>query len=234
MFIYKITNTINGKSYIGLTTKSITHRFNEHLHQSKSITKPKYPLQLAIIKYGSENFTIDEIDTARGYDELKEKEIFWIKYYNTFNGIGYNLTAGGELIWANQTKEFRNYHSKQVKQGWKNISPERRAEMSKAKSKIWHDRDEIHKNAITQQRIAGHKKFWGNMSKEERAKHAIKGGAGARRRHYILFDPDKKQHEVYGLRKFCIERNLNYTALVAMITQQRYEHVHGWTGYKVK
>lgn len=96
MFIYKITNRINNKIYIGqVYNKTIYDRFNRHIksasHDSKSY------LGRAIAKYGENNFVIEEIDKADSLEELNNKEKYWIKYYNsTDKNIGYNLTPGGD------------------------------------------------------------------------------------------------------------------------------------------
>ena len=51
----------------------------------------------AIRKYGPDNFIIEEIDTAQTKEELNEKEIYWIDFYNSNSpDIGYNMTHGGE------------------------------------------------------------------------------------------------------------------------------------------
>ena len=96
MFIYKITNTINNKVYIGqVYNKSINARFDRHV-------KGAYPdnpmlIDRAIYKYGKENFIVEQIDTANSIKELNEKEKYWIKFYNsTDRKFGYNLTPGGE------------------------------------------------------------------------------------------------------------------------------------------
>ena len=94
MIIYKITNKINNKEYIGLTTKSIEIRFKGHQYIS-NIGQGFY-LHSAMRKYGVENFYITYIDKAESINELKEKEIFYIKKYNTFIN-GYNLTKGGDF-----------------------------------------------------------------------------------------------------------------------------------------
>lgn len=95
MFIYKITNKINNKIYIGqVYNKTIYDRFARHIKEA-SETHPII-LDRAIYKYGSENFIIEQIDEATSLPELNEKEIYWIKYYNSTNkNIGYNLTPGG-------------------------------------------------------------------------------------------------------------------------------------------
>lgn len=91
MLIYKITNKINGKIYIGQTRQSLAQRWSKHCKQKK--TNYMYS---AIHKYGRENFTIEEIDRASSEQELNEKEIYWISFYNSTNReIGYNIKEGG-------------------------------------------------------------------------------------------------------------------------------------------
>lgn len=93
--IYKITNKHNGKIYIGQTNKSIIERFNEHIENAKC--NKKYILSKAIRKYGIENFDIIEIDQCKSKNDINEKEIYWIDYYNSNNrNFGYNMTSGGE------------------------------------------------------------------------------------------------------------------------------------------
>lgn len=96
MFIYKITNTINKKIYIGqVYNKSVQDRFERHIRE----VNPKHPIILdrAIYKYGKENFVCEQIDSANSLEELNQKEKYWIKYYNSTNrNIGYNLTDGGD------------------------------------------------------------------------------------------------------------------------------------------
>jgi group I intron endonuclease len=106
--VYKITNKINGKSYIGVTTKSLQERFDAHLYRANA---EKSAVQKAMKKYGKENFTIELIDTADSKDELFEKETSWIAHFNTFNGHGYNLTLGGGGI-VEMSEDIKNKISK--------------------------------------------------------------------------------------------------------------------------
>ena len=95
-FIYKITNNINNKIYIGKTNRDISIRFQEHIDSSNSINSPSYNYHLhrAFRKYGIENFSIDKIEeVSEGL--INEREKYWIKYYDSYNN-GYNLTLGGE------------------------------------------------------------------------------------------------------------------------------------------
>ena len=93
-FIYKITNTINGKSYIGQTIQNVKERFYQHCATKCSKAVSNMAIHRAIKKYGKSNFTvevIEEIDSAN----LNDRERYWIKYYNSYNN-GYNSTKGGQ------------------------------------------------------------------------------------------------------------------------------------------
>lgn len=92
-YIYKITNKINGKVYIGQTKKTIEERFQEHLKKAKIHTN-RY-LYDAMNKYGYENFIISQIEKCPD-NNLDEREIFWIAFYQSNNKLyGYNMTVGG-------------------------------------------------------------------------------------------------------------------------------------------
>ena len=93
-FIYKITNTINGKSYIGQTIQNVKERFYQHCATKCSKAVSNMAIHRAIKKYGKSNFTvevIEEIDSAN----LNDRERYWIKYYNSYNNR-YNSTKGGQ------------------------------------------------------------------------------------------------------------------------------------------
>lgn len=93
--IYKITNVINGKIYIGLTTEGYKRRFNRHLECSRNANNNRH-LMRAIRKYGSENFIIEVIETCTDYVILCEREKYWIKKLKSYErNIGYNMTMGG-------------------------------------------------------------------------------------------------------------------------------------------
>lgn len=87
--IYKITNQINGKVYIGQSI-DIKRRWYDHKRFSSYLETALY---YAIRKYGIENFKFEIIEEC-SVQELDEKEIYWIKKYDTFKN-GYNETEGG-------------------------------------------------------------------------------------------------------------------------------------------
>ena len=91
-FIYKITNNINNKLYIGKTERTIAVRWNEHLRHID--TYPNIPLYRAMKKYGIESFQINEIEECDN-QQVNEREQYWIAFYNTYED-GYNCTRGGD------------------------------------------------------------------------------------------------------------------------------------------
>ena len=93
-YIYKITNQINGKLYIGKTLESIEHRWKQHISDSKKENIKNRPLYSAFNKYGIENFTIEPIEECEVKD-IDERERYWIEYFNSFEN-GYNATLGGD------------------------------------------------------------------------------------------------------------------------------------------
>lgn len=87
--IYKITNTVNNKSYIGQTRQSIQFRWNQHTSK-----KDNTYFHNAIQKYGKDNFTIEILEECN-VEVLNEREIYYISKFDTFKN-GYNLTIGGD------------------------------------------------------------------------------------------------------------------------------------------
>lgn len=87
-YIYKTTNKLNNKIYIGQKKSPI-------FLENKYLGSGKY-LKRAIKKYGEENFMVELVDTANSREELSELEIFYIKKFNSTDiSIGYNIAKGG-------------------------------------------------------------------------------------------------------------------------------------------
>ena len=130
-YIYKITNIINNKLYIGQTRKTIEERFQTHLKNAqKHINRYLYD---AMNKYGYDNFIcslIEECDDSL----LDEREIYWIKFYNTTDkSNGYNMTigGGGGNTWTNNPhKEETSKKISEHNKGKHQISPELREKLN--------------------------------------------------------------------------------------------------------
>lgn len=151
MVIYKITNTVNGKVYIGKTIKTMEKRWVRH----KSLSfKKKTPLYLALQKYGFESFLIEEIDKASTLEELNEKEKQWITHYQSKDREkGYNMTDGGDG--GEQSPEILERVA-DMKRG-KPLSKEHRENISKGLiGKTGHPISEETKNKISKSIIAKH------------------------------------------------------------------------------
>lgn len=88
--IYKLTNLVNGKAYVGQTTRSLDLRFKQHATCKTSL------IGKAIRKYGTENFSREKIEECDTLEWLNEREKFWIAYFNCKVPNGYNQTDGGE------------------------------------------------------------------------------------------------------------------------------------------
>ena len=88
-YIYKITNNINGKIYIG-QTNDLKRRTQEHKHDKR---KDKY-LYRAIKKYGWDNFSVDILYYGEDYNKEEKK---WIEFYGSRNREkGYTVAEGGQ------------------------------------------------------------------------------------------------------------------------------------------
>lgn len=163
MFIYKVTNKINGKSYIGQTIGNIVTRFNKHCDKASGCSA----LSLAIQKYGKDNFTIEEIGGANNQSELNYQEWILIFKHNTLSPNGYNLRHGGGAK-GKMTDEVKNKLSKKLSGRISSHKGKKHTEQSKLNMSIgslgqkgWplgknHNLDSNFKNAISN---GGGKKF---------------------------------------------------------------------------
>lgn len=89
MIIYKFTNLVNGKCYVGATKQSLEIRIAEHKRKKLGTLYP------VIEEVGTKNIKFEIIDTAETIEELNTKEIYWIDKLNTMTPNGYNLCIGG-------------------------------------------------------------------------------------------------------------------------------------------
>ena len=110
MVIYKITNQLNGKIYVGQTKYPIEKRFLQH-------SKADSPLGQAIRQCGIQNFTIEVIERCQSQEQLNEREIFWINALNSTQPYGYNVRDGGggyerQIKVSRKTDDCSAFHEK--------------------------------------------------------------------------------------------------------------------------
>jgi len=144
-FIYKITNNINGKFYIGFTSqKNPKLRFNQHLSSARSKKLNNQPIIRAIKKYGEDNFSFDILLEGDEDFLLKKEEPRLIEelkpeYNATFGGegvLGYKHTQQSKDICRLSTLgkkecEFhKEWRAKKIKDGWDNQSNEKKIEIA--------------------------------------------------------------------------------------------------------
>ena len=94
--LYKITNVVNGKCYIGITKHGAKQRFASHITSSRKGSNTA--LHRAIRKYGESNFHVEQLVVCKANQYLKDLEVRAISAYGTRSPHGYNLTAGGDGV----------------------------------------------------------------------------------------------------------------------------------------
>jgi group I intron endonuclease len=144
--VYCVTNLVNGKMYVGQTTRTISARWNQHKNK---LRKSCTALSNAIALYGANSFEIKEVCKASNKDELDFLEAKFIADLGTLSPNGYNLRLGGStygkfseeakarLKAARNTETARRRASAISRANWKN--PEYRQEMSTMAKAMWKD-----------------------------------------------------------------------------------------------
>ena len=86
VYVYLLTNDVNGKQYVGISYQPFTRWYN-HMHADSTVGK-------AIRFYGRENFTMEVIDYSDREGALK-LEAHYVSELKTLGPVGYNMKAGG-------------------------------------------------------------------------------------------------------------------------------------------
>lgn len=125
MVIYKITNLINGKVYIGQTRRGFEQRMKEH--QNAAARGDGFYIGSAIAKYGWDNFSAEVIAETSDESVLDELEKYYIQKYKS-DIVGYNLAPGGDTNTMDSPK-VKAHHDAIMR------SPEVRAKISQTVSR---------------------------------------------------------------------------------------------------
>lgn len=119
MLIYKITSKLNGKCYIGQTTRNAKVRIYEHKYKKSLIGE-------AILKYGESNFQVEYLDACMTQEELNEREAYWILNLDTIQPNGYNKAIVASKFGENNGFFGKNHSLKTIEMNKEN-QPTRKA-----------------------------------------------------------------------------------------------------------
>jgi len=183
LIVYKITNTINGKCYVGMSRQTLNQRWSNHLQNYRS-SKRGSRLYAALSKYGPDAFTREIIAYASSEDELRSLETSYIIQFDSYNN-GYNCNLGGAGFLV-----FPEHIKRKISEAQKGkiIPAESRQRMSLAKQ--------------GDSRCADH--F---------GAHTSKGNANPRARAFLIRFPDDSEHTIVGLREFCRQHKIAHCKL---------------------
>jgi len=195
--IYKTTNLVNQKIYVGQHNTSADDGY----------LGSGLLLERAIEKYGVENFKRSTIEFCTSFN-VNEKEIYWIDKLNATNPeIGYNLAKGGNGgFTTNWNEEQRKEISQRMKNWWDNISFEdkenhrNKVSLKKSGKKMSNEGKKVRKNSCI--------KWWETHEEElsyRKYKYSGKGNPN-HKYFYRIFQNEKLIEETYNIRDFC-ERN---------------------------
>ena len=157
-YIYKTTNLINGKIYIGQ-------------HQSKKNDDSYFGsgkiLQNALKKYGIESFMVENIHWTTSIKKPNEAEIFFIAAYDSTNPkVGYNITQGGMGSLGEKFSEETRKKLSEAKKKYYEEHPEAREKNREASKKQWADPET--KKKMSEVR----KKQWADPEAREKMREA--------------------------------------------------------------
>jgi group I intron endonuclease len=192
--IYKATNKINGKIYIGKTTKGLDRRRAEHL----SFTKPITFFQKAIHKYGKDSFAWEVLCECESSQELINLEKKMIaEYQSNYPNIGYNMTSDGDgFAHGKDNPVHRPSVMKKIVAKLKTNNGSFRQEV----------RDKISASLMGRKLSDEHKN---TISKSLIGHPGSKGAANPKSKEWKVMFPDGHIEKIKGLRAFCREHNLN-------------------------
>ena len=143
MYIYKITNLLNGKIYVGKhTCKSI-----ENVYYGSGVA-----IKAAIKKYGKNAFKKDVLCICKSEDELNKMEIEWISKLGAF-GDGYNMTKGGEGKLGRKPTSSEIEKARESRIAFYKSNPQAREMLSNLAKKRVGNKNSFYGKALTREHI---------------------------------------------------------------------------------
>ncbi|VWB06761.1 hypothetical protein BLA6863_00133 [Burkholderia lata] len=121
--VYKVTNLIDGKIYVGQTVQTLWRRRRAH---ENVVAQSTAYFHRALKKHGFENFLWEEVETCYSKEQLFAREIFWIEHFQCMAPAGYNSAEGGK------GGAYLESHKQRIAEAMRNriVSPQTRAKLS--------------------------------------------------------------------------------------------------------
>lgn len=163
--VYLVTNSINNKQYVGVTSQKLEKRIKGHRNDSE---RKNGVFQLAIRKYGFSVFNFEVLKVTKIKEDVFELEKFYIKKLETKIPHGYNMTDGGEGTFGRKlTKEhinkIRDTRSKWSKEKQQEIKEKQSKSLKETFSQITKEKREGWNKKISD----GRKRYFKNRTDEE-------------------------------------------------------------------
>jgi len=210
MYIYVITNKINGKQYVGQTIVDVQKRWKRHCWTC-TIKNPRMPIAYAIRKYGKANFRVEQVQVCSSQAELDLAEIDWCNRLNTMSPNGYNLKAGnGRGTFSIETRRKISLANK-----GKKVSEETRKKLS------------VSHKGIKLSQAAKDKLSEFNKGKKLSEEHK-KSIAAAVAKDYVLVDPNGDIITINNMKAFCEENGYSKSKMSELVNGKRLIY-RGWT-----
>ena len=233
--IYKATNKVNGKMYIGQTAQSLNKRISKHINDALNNRYNSY-FHRAIRKYGKENFKWEIITECNSQEELNKAEVEMIEKYNTFES-GYNLTKGGEGQFGfKHSKETKEKMSKRHK--GKRFSEKHRMRLSESHRGEKHNNYGKHFSEETKKRMSeaqkGEKNSMYGKHHSERTKEAMsKMRKGEKHPMYGKHHSEETRNKVSDAKKgkYVGSKNPNAKNYIVTTPEGKEIFVHGLTEF---
>ncbi len=256
--IYKYTNLVNGKTYVGKTTISVRERHTRHLSDA-FMKNSTFSFHAALRKYGTENFSGPEIiDSSSDPVELKEKEAAWIKTLGSFvgTGKGYNMLSCDTRIGVCEETRKRLSESRRGEKNpffGKKHPPEILAKIQKTRSATISGpsycgpprkplSDEAKRN-ISAAKIGKPGSRKGAKHSEETKRkmsenNPMRGRTGKKSpgaKWFIVTKPDGSQVDVFCLKEFCKKNGLSLNSINATMRRNTTRpFVRGWSARRAE
>jgi len=234
MIIYKVTNKVNNKVYVGQTIRTLKQRMNEH-RSDASLDKYGMPIHRAIKKYGWDNFVWEVVYKGSDIDDLNQKEIDLITEYQCLTPNGYNVCEGGKsggkrVFTEEHIENLRKGQQSRDKSTWKPHTEETKKKMSVVKKGIKREPFSDEWRVNMSKSMSGEKNPMYNRNHTEETKQKMSGSNSSLSERYIITTPEGEEIEIKGLRAFCRDNGLNRQLMSAVSRGLQTHH----KGYKCR